>query len=97
VSNHISPGERNPVEGKFGQAKTAYGMDNICAKLKTTSESWIGSIVLVLNLVKLMRLIPLWIKLKIIKIKKCINIFYELFSQNFIFIQNRKNYEIYCF
>jgi IS5 family transposase len=61
--NQVSPGERNPVEGKFGQAKVAYGMDNIMAKLKTTSESWIGSIVMVLNLVKLMRLIPLWLKL----------------------------------
>ncbi|MGV8134874.1 MAG: transposase [Mangrovibacterium sp.] len=25
VANHVSPGERNPVEGKLGQAKTAYG------------------------------------------------------------------------
>jgi IS5 family transposase len=24
--NQVSPGERNPVEGKFGQAKVAYGM-----------------------------------------------------------------------
>lgn len=63
LSNHVSPGERNPVEGKFGQAKVAYGMNNIMAKLKTTSESWIGSIVLVLNLVKLMGAIPLWLKL----------------------------------
>ena len=23
---HLSPGERNPIEGKFGQAKTAYGL-----------------------------------------------------------------------
>lgn len=56
VANHISPGERNPIEGKFGQAKTAYGMDRIRAKLKTTSQSWIMSIILVLNLVKLARL-----------------------------------------
>ena len=25
VEAHVSPGERNPIEGKFGQAKTAYG------------------------------------------------------------------------
>jgi IS5 family transposase len=50
---HVSPGERNPIEGKFGQAKTRYGMDRIKARLKGTSESWIASIVLVLNLVKL--------------------------------------------
>lgn len=50
---HVSPGERNPIEGKFGQAKTAYGLDRIRARLKDTSESWIASIFLVLNLVKL--------------------------------------------
>jgi hypothetical protein len=50
---HVRPGERNPVEGKFGQAKTAYGLNNIRARLKNTSESWIACIFLVLNLVKL--------------------------------------------
>lgn len=53
VSNHVSPGERNPVEGKFGQAKTAYGLNRVRARLQNTSESWIASIILVLNLVKL--------------------------------------------
>ncbi|MGV8135458.1 MAG: transposase [Mangrovibacterium sp.] len=53
VANHVSPGERNPVEGKFGQAKTAYGLNRIRARLQNTSESWIASIILVLNLVKL--------------------------------------------
>ncbi len=53
VSNHVRPGERNPIEGKFGQAKTAYGLNKIKARLKNTSESWIASIILVLNLVKL--------------------------------------------
>jgi hypothetical protein len=53
VSNHVRPGERNPIEGKFGQAKTAYGLDRIRARLIQTSESMIACIVLVLNLVKL--------------------------------------------
>jgi hypothetical protein len=53
VPNHVSPGERNPVEGKFGQAKTANGLNRIRARLQNTSESWIASIILVLNLVKL--------------------------------------------
>jgi len=52
-TEHVSPGERNPIEGKFGQAKTAYGMNRIKARLQSTSESWIATIVLVLNLVKL--------------------------------------------
>ena len=49
----VRPGERNPIEGKFGQAKTAYGMNRIKARLQQTSESWIATIIMVLNLVKL--------------------------------------------
>lgn len=47
--------ERNCVEGKFGQAKRWYGMGNILAKLQTTSESMIGAIVVVLNLIRLVQ------------------------------------------
>jgi hypothetical protein len=47
--------ERNCVEGKFGQAKRWYGMGNIHAKLQTTSESMIGAIVVVLNLIRLVQ------------------------------------------
>ena len=50
---HVRPGERNPIEGKFGQAKTAYGMNRIKARLQQTSESWIATIIMVLNLIKL--------------------------------------------
>ena len=53
VADHVRPGERNPIEGKFGQAKNGYGMNRIRARLRTTSQSWIASIILVLNLVKL--------------------------------------------
>lgn len=53
VQNHVSPGERNPIEGKFGQAKTGYGLNRIKARLRETSETWIACIFLVLNLVKL--------------------------------------------
>jgi hypothetical protein len=52
LSNQVSPGERNPVEGKFGQAKAGYSMDCIKVKLKTTGESWIASLILVLTLIK---------------------------------------------
>lgn len=66
LSNPVSPGERNPIEGKFGQAKVGYGLDCIKAKLKATSESWIATITLVLNLVNLTRRVPLclyqWIR-----------------------------------
>ncbi|SEJ60543.1 Transposase DDE domain-containing protein [Cyclobacterium xiamenense] len=49
VENHISPGERNPIEGLFGRAKTAYGMDRIRTMLARTSESRMASIILVLK------------------------------------------------
>ena len=65
VDNHIRPGERNPIEGKIGQAKTAYGMNRIKARLRDTSESWIASIVLVLNLIKLIGLAPLSLLIKL--------------------------------
>jgi hypothetical protein len=55
VAVHLSPGERNPIEGKFGQAKIAYGLDNIKAKLQQTSQSWIAAIAIVLNLVAMTR------------------------------------------
>ena len=58
---HVRPGERNPIEGKFGQAKTAYGMNRIKARLQQTSQSWIATIVLVLNLVKLAGRVPVCI------------------------------------
>jgi hypothetical protein len=61
MSIHIRPGQRNPIEGKFGQAKTAYGMNRIKARLQQTSESWIATIILVLNLVKLTGQVPYWI------------------------------------
>ncbi|HAM97208.1 MAG TPA: IS5 family transposase [Marinilabiliales bacterium] len=53
VQVHVSPGERNPIEGKFGQAKTGYGLNRIYARLQVTSETWIACIIMVLNLVKL--------------------------------------------
>ena len=66
VEAHVSPGERNPIEGKFGQAKTAYGMNRIKARLQQTSQSWIASIIMVLNLVKLAGEIPCALLIKIV-------------------------------
>jgi hypothetical protein len=63
---HVRPGERNPIEGKFGQAKTAYGLNRIKARLQQTSESWIATIVLVLNLVKLAGEVPLCIIVRLL-------------------------------
>jgi hypothetical protein len=46
-------GDRNPIEGKFGQGKTQYGLGLFKARLKETSESWVASILLVMNLVRM--------------------------------------------
>jgi hypothetical protein len=68
VAVHLRPGERNPIEGKFGQGKLAYGLDCIRAKLKDTSESWIACIALVLNLVKMTRQALLCLYQKLVSI-----------------------------
>lgn len=65
-TEHVRPGERNPIEGKFGQAKTAYGMNRIKARLSQTSESWIASIIMVLNLVKLAGQVPFCLIIKLL-------------------------------
>jgi hypothetical protein len=57
------PGDRNPIEGMFGQAKVRYGMDRIKARLKDTSESWVAMILVVMNLVRLAEEAPyFWLR-----------------------------------
>lgn len=74
---HVSPGERNPIEGKFGQAKTAFGLDRIKARTARTSESWIATIFMVLNLVKLTGRVPLFLKRIMDYFKLQLKIFYQ--------------------
>jgi transposase, IS5 family len=52
--------KRNHVEGKFGQGKRGYGLNNIMARLPETSESWINAIVFVMNLTKLLQVAEKW-------------------------------------
>lgn len=88
LSNHVSPGERNPIEGKFGQAKTAYGLGRIKARLANTSASWIAGIIIVLNLVKLAGLSAYCLILTFIKNvtsnKENGNGFNQVFLQNVV-------------
>jgi len=42
--------ERNHIEGKFGQGKRGYNLNNIKARLAETSESWVNAIFMVMNL-----------------------------------------------
>lgn len=46
-------GERNHIEGKFGQGKSKYKLNKIMARLPETSESWIAAIFFVMNILKL--------------------------------------------
>jgi len=43
--------ERNHIEGKFGQGKNGYRLNQIRARLKNTSESWVATIFFVMNLI----------------------------------------------
>lgn len=48
-------GERNAVEGKFGEAKRCYGLNRMMTRLKNTSEVSIHMTFLVMNLEKRLR------------------------------------------
>lgn len=48
-------GQRNAVEGKFGEGKRRYGLSCIMTKLKETSESQIQTVIFTMNLVKALR------------------------------------------
>ncbi len=52
---HADYVQRIPIEGKFGQGKSGYGLNRIKAKTAKTSYAWINSIFLVMNLLVLLR------------------------------------------
>jgi uncharacterized membrane protein len=82
--SHIRPGDRNPIEGKFGQAKTAYGLNRVKARLSNTSLSWIATIIMVLNLVKLTwrvlycLILKMIITVRVTENNRCLNNFSNL-------------------
>jgi IS5 family transposase len=45
--------ERNHIEGKFGQGKAGYNLNQIRATLKDTSESWVACIFFIMNLLNM--------------------------------------------
>ena len=47
--------QRNQIEGKFGQGKAGYNMNKIMARLADTQESWVASIVFVMNILQAMK------------------------------------------
>lgn len=48
-------GTRNQIEGKFGQGKNGYNLNQIRARRMDTSESWICSIFFVMNIIQLIK------------------------------------------
>ena len=46
--------ECNQIEGKIGQAKQGYGLNDVKVKLASTSNSWIGLTLFVLMLFTLL-------------------------------------------
>ena len=77
------PGERNPIEGKFGQAKVRYGMDCIRARLKDTSESWVAMILVVMNLVRLAQRAPyFWLRSNLSLMKEIVDKIIREINQN---------------
>lgn len=44
--------DRNQIEGKFGQGKNGYNLNQIRARLQKTSESWVACIFFIMNLIK---------------------------------------------
>jgi len=81
--------ERIPIEGKFGQSKNGYRLNYIRAKLPETSESWIGSIFFVMNL---MNLIAKKINSTLNHFKKSIYLIKSFF--NSIKYNNYNNYSL---
>jgi transposase, IS5 family len=49
----LEKAERNHIEGKIGQGKNGYRMNQIRTRLRETAESWIACIVFVMNLVRM--------------------------------------------
>lgn len=53
--------QRNVVEGKIGQAKNAYGLDQIVAKTQDTSVVWITCCLIATNLVRWLKDVSLYL------------------------------------
>jgi len=47
--------ERNQIEGKLGQGKNGYNLNQIRSRLSSTSMSWIEAIIFVMNVIRYTR------------------------------------------
>jgi hypothetical protein len=91
--------KRNHVEGKFGQGKRGYGLNNIMARLPETSESWVNAILFVMNLAKLLQVAEKWngsFALLLKKLKAAIKslLRLELFDKNLLLVPISNSYGV---
>jgi len=94
--------QRNLIEGKFGQAKNAYGLSLIKAKRSDTSQSWIAAIFFIMNLITLTKIADTYAifcaffkKRTIEKIYISINVYLKtLFVLHFDFSQKSWKFEV---
>jgi len=87
--------ERNQIEGKFGQGKNGYRLNQIRATLQRTSESWIAAIFFIMNLIHYRKTYGVSHFSLLFTQKKCaiyalINNFSSFLNMNFSYNQKRK-------
>jgi len=82
---------RNHVEWKFGQGKNGYNLDQIRAKRKDTSESWISAILFIMNLTKLMKVtVEQDYYLAFYAMKHLRTVFLPVVVSDYIMVSNRR-------
>lgn len=89
--NKKESAERNHIEGKFGQGKNGYRLNQIRARLKNTSESWVACIFFIMNLVNYQKKVIFCAYIKLLKWK----ISYQQIGNTFMNINYRYKPLIY--
>ncbi len=79
--------ERIPIEGKFGQGKNGYELGYVRARTSKTSESWIGAIFFVMNIINMEKLMPKKINSLQNIIKIAINRYFIINIYKYLLIQ----------
>jgi IS5 family transposase len=80
--------QRNHVEGQFGTAKEAYGLNKVKAKTVATAESWIANIFFILNIVKLLKVARIAMRDNFYAFIQIINILHRFVFN--LFFKNKK-------
>jgi len=82
--------ERNQIEGKFGQGKNGYNLNQIRARLSSTSMSWIAAIIFVMNVIRYTRdftgSMLKWLLANVIKMREEIRIPFMPVQRNLVWI-----------